>query len=137
MTFSDAEIFEQVIQGFGLHGRAVVGVQGQGGGNDVPGRAGLGDELTGQITGFVIGNHPARDESAEEIDGDIGVVKQVFGGIAQLGDVPAPDLMNRFGHQHRFGVVRMLALSAPFAHQRSRTRSSTFKIRYIELGLHR
>jgi len=42
----------------------------------VPGKTRLGDEL-------VVVDHPAEDESAEQIDRDIGAVKQVFSETAQ------------------------------------------------------
>ena len=82
-------------------------------GQDVLFVAGLFDETTGQRRVLPVGDHPADRVAAEDVEHDVEVEVRPLRRPQQLGDVPAPGLVRRRGHQLGFGVPGMLALIAP------------------------
>src|SRR6201994_4924819 len=62
-----------------------------------------------------VGDAPADDAAADDVEDDVQVEIRPFGWSHQLGDIPRPDLVGGFGQQLGLLVERMAALVAPFA----------------------
>ena len=67
----------------------------------------LGDETSRQLGAFSVGHHPARHVAREDVQDDVQVVVGPFDRATQLGDIPRPNLVGRFGQKFRLEVVRM------------------------------
>ena len=115
MGFGDAEVGQQQSHWFGFHRRAAIGVDGELAGRDELLAAGMFDQTLGQFGAFAIGDHPAHDETAEDIQDDIEVIAGPFRRAAQFGDVPTPQLVGLGGQQFRLLIRRMSELIAAFA----------------------
>jgi hypothetical protein len=70
-----------------------------------------GEELLTE--GARIGDQPAHDITAEDIEDHVQVEVRPLGRSAQLGDVPGPDLVGCNRQQLGLGVRRMDELVAP------------------------
>ena len=68
-----------------------------------------------QARRFRVGDIPADDPAAEDVDDDVEVEVGPFGRPHQLGDVPGPDLVGPFGEQFGLLVDGMAQLPAAFA----------------------
>src|SRR3954453_23147979 len=64
---------------------------------------------------FSIGDTPADDAAAEDVEDNVQVEIRPFGRSHQLGDIPRPDLVGGFGQQLRLLVDGMAELVAAFA----------------------
>ena len=95
----DAEVGEQQRDRLGGHRGAAVGVDGQLPAADALLRAGLGDQLLGQVGGLAGGDHPADDVAAVDVEDHVQVVVGPLRRAVQLGDVPGPDLVRPGGQQ--------------------------------------
>ncbi len=84
-------------------------------GLDVLFRAALLDQSLGQFRAFAIGDHPAGDVTAEDIQDHVEVEVGPFRRTEQLGDVPAPELIGSGRQQFRLLVGRMNQLVAALA----------------------
>ena len=62
---------------------------------------------------FSVGHTPADDAAAEDIEDDRQIEIRPFGRSHQLGDIPRPDLIGRFGQQLGLLVDGMAELVAP------------------------
>ena len=67
--------------------------------------------------GLPIGNHPAHDAAAEDVEQDIEVEGRPAFGPPEPGDIPGPGLVGARGHQLGLGVAGMTALIAPLSHR--------------------
>jgi hypothetical protein len=70
MRFGYAKVGHEQSNGFGFHGRAAIGVDGQLAGCDQLFAAGMIDQTLGQFRAFAISDHPTHDETAENIQDD-------------------------------------------------------------------
>ena len=59
--------------------------------------AGMVDQTLGQFGAFAISDHPAHDETAEDVQNDIQVITGPFRRATQFGDVPTPQLVGLGG----------------------------------------
>ena len=62
-----------------------------------------------------VGDTPADDSAAEDVDDDVEVEVRPFGRPHQLGDIPGPDLVGGLRQQLRLFVDRMAQLIAALA----------------------
>src|SRR3954453_3015110 len=69
----DAQIGHEQRHGLGGHGRAAIGMDGQLVGEDVVLTDGLGDELLSQLGRLTLGQQPARNVAAVDVDDDVEV----------------------------------------------------------------
>ena len=69
-------------------------------------------ELLGELSAFAMGDHPADDVAAEDIEHDVKVEVSPLGWAKQLGDVPAPELVGGRGEQFMLLVRGMGELIA-------------------------
>ena len=97
MSLDDAQIGEEQSQGFGRHGRASIGMDGELAGRDVLLGAGIFNELAGQAGSLAWGDHPAGDITAENIEDDVQMVERPFDRTSELGNVPTPELIGGGG----------------------------------------
>ena len=72
------------------------------------------DELLGEVLAFPLGQQPAGDIAAVDVEDDVERVGGAFDGTPQLGDVPGPDLVGGGGDQFGPLIVGMAELVAPF-----------------------
>jgi hypothetical protein len=72
------------------------------------------DEPLGQHGAFAVGDHPADDVAAEDIQDDIEMIGGPFHRATQFGDVPTPQLIGFGGQQLRLLIGRMGELIAAF-----------------------
>ena len=77
---------------------------------------GLAKEPLGKVLAFTMGEHPADDISAVDVDDDVEVEIGPFLGPEELRDVPRPDLIRGRGLELRLGVCRMSELVATLPH---------------------
>ena len=84
------------------------------------------DELLGQFGGFPMGDHPAGDVAAEDVEDDVEIEVGPLGRPQQLGDVPAPKLVGCGGQQLGSLVRRVHELIAALAGF-----SLFFEVRYM------
>ncbi len=73
MAFGHAEIDGQVGHGLAANAGAAIGVQGQGATGDTVACDRLLDERLGQACGFALGDPPAYDVTAEDVQDDVEV----------------------------------------------------------------
>jgi hypothetical protein len=107
---------------------AAIGVQRQHAGLDVVPAHGLGDQLLGEFRALALGDEPAHDEAAEDVQDHVQVEVRPLGRPLELGDVPRPDLVGRDGQQLGLGVGRVGELVAPLARSR-RGASNRYMVR--------
>src|SRR6185437_1999811 len=93
----DPEPLQRCDEGTGAHRFAVVGVQYEALGIEVTLSAGVGDELGGDLCRASLGDAPADDTTAPDIQHQIKVQVYAPHGRRQPGDVPAPDLVGAAG----------------------------------------
>jgi hypothetical protein len=74
-----------------IHRAAAVGVQGEGALVDVVFARGLADEVFGQVGGLAVGDHPADDAAAVDVDDRVKRVPDALVQAADFGDAPGPD----------------------------------------------
>ena len=74
--------------------------------------AGILKELPGELRAFAMGNHPADDVAAEDIEHDIKIEVSPLGRAKQFGYIPAPELVGGRGEQFMLGVRGMGKLIA-------------------------
>ena len=67
----DAEVAEEEGHGFGGHGGAIIGVDLQLAGPDLLLAAGSFEQRFGELSAFAMGDHPANDITAEDVEDDI------------------------------------------------------------------
>ena len=115
MRFGDAEIGEQQGGGLGLHRAAAVGMQGELAGRDIVLDDGVVEQRFEQRGAFSVGDVPADDPAAENIDDDIEIEVGPFRRPHQLRDVPGPDLIWAFGEKFGLLIDGVAQLPAPFA----------------------
>ncbi len=115
MRFGDTEVGEQLSGGLGLHRSTAVGMQGQLAGWHLVLEDGIVEQGLEQGSAFRIGNAPADDPAAEDVEDDVEIEVAPFGWAHQLGDVPGPDRVGGFGQQFGFAIDRMPHLVAAFA----------------------
>ena len=77
--------------------------------------AGVLDQTLSQLGAFAIRDHPAHDVTAEHVQDDVKMIRGPFHRAAQLGDVPAPQLVGFGGQQLRLLIRRMSELVAALA----------------------
>jgi len=75
-------------------------------------QAGAGDELPGLFGALAMGNHPADDIAAEDVEDDIQIEVSPLGGTQELRDIPAPEWIRGGGQQFRLLIGRMDELIA-------------------------
>ena len=80
-------------------------------------RTGFLDQRRGERGVLPIGNHPAHDAAAEDVEQDIEVEGRPAFGPPEPGDIPGPGLVGARGHQLGLGVAGMTALIAPLSHR--------------------
>ena len=102
VSLGDAQIGQEQGNRFGGHGGSAIGVDGELVGADVLLTAGFGDEPLGQLGAFTFGDHPADDETAEDVQDHVKVEVGPLDRAQQLGDVPTPDLVGGGGQQLGF-----------------------------------
>jgi hypothetical protein len=66
------------------------------------------------LTRVGIGDAPADDPAAEDVEDDVEIEVGPFRGSHQLCDVPRPDLIGSFGQQFGFRIDGMAKLVAAF-----------------------
>ena len=115
MCFDHTQISQQESDGFGFHGRPAIGVHRELTGRDVLRTAGVLDQPLGQFGAFAVGDHPTDDVATKNIQDDVKMIDGPFHGAAQLGDVPAPQLVGSGGQQLRLLIRRVSELIAAFA----------------------
>src|SRR5665811_389327 len=113
--FGDAEIGEQERRGLGSHGTTTVGMQGQLAGRRGMFGGGIIEQCREHGGAFSVGDAPADDSAAEDIDDDVEVEVGPFGRPHQLRDVPRPDLVGCSRQQLRLFVNRMAQVIAAIA----------------------
>src|ERR1044071_686240 len=94
------------------------------------------DQLLCQLRALTLGDDPAYNIAAEDVDNHIQTVVTVLERPFEEGDVPTPDLVRSSGEQLRLFVLRMTRLGAALfthllcaqeaIHRRSRTQIDTF-----------
>ena len=67
----------------------------------------------GELRIFALGNQPADDFAAEDVEDHIQVVPDTWRGTAQLGDIPTPDLTRPGREQLWPDVEGMAPLRSP------------------------
>jgi len=81
----------------GSHDPAAVRMDVELAGGDLVFANGLLDELLGQFGGFPMGDHPAGDVAAEDVEDDIEIEVGPLGRTQQFGDVPRRTAVQRKG----------------------------------------
>jgi len=66
-----------------------------------------------------IREQPSRDIPTADVDDNVQLVVGSLGWRLELGNVPAPELVGRRGHQLRFGIIGMSELVTSFTHRLS------------------
>ncbi len=105
-----AQLGQELHHQLARHGRATVGVDGEGRRVDLTQGHGLIDELGREISVLALGHAPANDVAAEEVEHDVGVVKDPGLGTGELRYVPGPDLVGSRGAKEGSGVRTAAAL---------------------------
>jgi len=114
VSFSDPQVRKQLRDDFRFHARSAVGVYGQLARRNLLLAAALLDQAFGQCLTFTVGDHPACDVAAEDIDDDVQIEVGPLGRPLELGDVPGPNLVGSSGQQFGFAVMRLRDVPAPF-----------------------
>jgi len=111
----EREIGEQEGGGLGFHRPAAIGMQGELTGRHLVLGDGVLQQRLEEGSTFDIGDAPADDAAAEDVEDNVEVEVAPLGWPHQLGDVPGPDLVGTFGQQFGFLVGRVTELGAAFA----------------------
>ena len=85
VRLGDIEIYQQRGHWLGPHAGAAIGVQCEATGSDVLFGNGVGDQLLGQLSGLAMGDHPADDVAAEDIEDYVQMKAGPLPRPAQLG----------------------------------------------------
>src|ERR1700712_4153672 len=115
MRLGDTEIGQQEGGWLSRYRSAAIGVQRQLVEWDSMLDEGVVEQLLEQGGVFSIGDTPADDAAAEDVEGDIQVEIRPFGRSHQFRYIPRPDLVRGFGQQLRLLVDGMAELVAAFA----------------------
>ena len=113
--FGDAEISEEERRGLGSHRSAAIGMQGQLAGRGGMLRGGVIEQRREQGGAFAVGDAPADDSAAEDVDDDVEIEVRPFRRPHQFCYVPGPYLVGRLRQQLRLFVNRMAQLIAALA----------------------
>ena len=113
----DPEVGEELGGALAGHRRAAVRMQGEHLGLDALLETGFLDQRRSERGVLPIGNHPAHDVAAEDVEQDIEVEGRPAFGPPEPGDIPGPGLVGARGHQLGLGVAGMTALIAPLSHR--------------------
>src|SRR5450830_141873 len=89
--FGDAEIGEQERRGLGSHGTTTVGMQGQLAGRRGMFGGGIIEQCREHGGAFSVGDAPADDSAAEDIDDDVEVEVRPFGLAGPISFVMSHD----------------------------------------------
>ena len=116
MSLGDTQIGQQQGHRLGGHRTAAVGVQGQLRRLDPLLGTRLGDQLFGQAGRLTLGDQPANNVAAKDIQNGVQLVVGPLDWTSQLGQVPTPQLVRSCGQQFRFGVRGMAKQIASLAH---------------------
>src|SRR5258708_5767762 len=98
---------------FGSHRTTPIGVQGKLTFRRRIFGDGVLEQCGEQCGAFSVGDTPADDAPAEDVDDDVEVEVGPFGGSHQLGDIPGPDHVGCLRQQLGLFVDRMPQLIAP------------------------
>src|SRR5437588_2418442 len=115
VALGDTQVGHQERDRLGFHDPAAVGMNGELASRNLVLADGFFDELLGQFGAFPVGDHPAGNVAAEDIDDDVEIEVGPLDWTPQLGAVPAPKLVGRRGQQLGFLVGRMNELIAALA----------------------
>jgi hypothetical protein len=113
--FGDTQGAEQLGDGLGDHGRSPIAVDGQLVFADLLTLHGVSNETSGQVLGLTMGEHPADDVAAEDVQDHVQVVIGPLLRSEQFGDIPGPDLARSGGQQFGFLILGMAELIATFS----------------------
>ena len=91
MAFGDVQVHQQDGHRLGAHAGAAVGVQRERAALDVVAGHAVGDELLDKLRTLALGDHPAHDMAAEDVQDHVEVKACPLGRPLELGDVPGPD----------------------------------------------
>src|SRR5450432_3235487 len=116
MCFGDAQVGEQ--QGYRLrhHRRAAIGVDGELVGFDAFTTVAVAQEALCKRGELAMGNHPADDVSAEDVDDDVDVEVAPFARSEQLRYIPTPELVGTGRDDVWLRVCGVAKLIAAFSH---------------------
>ena len=112
VRFGDAEIGKQEGGRLCPHWPAAVGMQGELAGWHVMLGDGVVKQSREQGSTFSIGDAPADNASAEDIQDDVKIEIGPFRGSLEFGDVPRPDFIWPHRQQFRLGIDGMAELLA-------------------------
>lgn len=115
VRLGDAQVGHQERHWFGAHDFSTVGVNGQLARRYGVFLQGVLNEVFGQFGRFPLGDHPAGNITAEDVDHYVELEVVPFDRPPQFGDVPAPQLIGCGGQQLRFLIGRMNGLVAALA----------------------
>ena len=73
---------------------------------------GVGDQLFGQLSALLGGDHPTDDIAAKDVEDHVQMEVGPLGRAFQLRNVPTPYLVGLYCQQFRFGVGGMPELIA-------------------------
>ena len=82
-------------------------MQGQAAGFDAVAATGFADQFARQEGAFAVGQHPADDAAAEDVDDDVELEIAPLGWSLELGNVPRPHLIGSGGEQFGLGIGGM------------------------------
>ena len=91
VAFGDVQVHQQDGHRLGAHAGAAVGVQRERAALDVVAGHAVGDELLDKLRTLALGDHPAHDMAAEDVQDHVEVKACPLGRPLELGDVPGPD----------------------------------------------
>ena len=115
MRLGDTKVGQQEGGCLGLHRSATIGMQRQLAGWDGMPDKGVVKQFLEQDGVFSIGDTPADDAAAEDVEDDIQVEIRPFGRSHQFRYIPRPDLVGGLGQQLWLLVDGMAELVAAFA----------------------
>src|SRR5450830_1260464 len=111
----DTQVRQELGHGPRAHRASAVGVSGQLAGGDPLLAAGLGDQLRGQGRRLGVGQQPAHDVAAEDVEQDVEVQVGPLLKGQEFRDVPGPDLVGARGQKLRPGINGMNQMVSPLA----------------------
>ncbi len=114
MSFGHAQVNQQLLDTFGSHAAATVGVNGQLTFADVLPGATFANQALGKLGGLAVRHHPANHVAAENVDDDVKIKIRPLGWTFELGDIPRPHLIGRGGKQFGLAVVGTTKLISAF-----------------------
>ena len=112
VRLGDAKVGHQECDWFGAHDFSSVSLNGQLAARDGVFLRGVLNEVFGKFGRFPLGDHPAGDVAAEDVDHYVKLEVVPFGRTAEFGDVPAPQWIWRVGEQFLFLMDRRHGLIA-------------------------